>query len=221
MKTEQKIFAIIIGFIIITGAVALTFLKKFSAQTVSNQVIANADALVRPDSHKKGSDTAPVELVEFSDFQCPACGATEPLVEQMLAQYPDQVRLVYRNYPLSYHQHAMLAAQAAEAAGKQGKYWEMHDLLFARQKDWEENNDNQETFTAYATELGLDIEQFTTDMGSDDVKTKIAKDIADGNLINITGTPSFFINGKRTDGFATTGFNKLLEEALQANEQTN
>lgn len=146
----------------------------------------------------RGNEVAQAVVVEYSDFQCPACAAYEPIVDRMLEELGDQVVLVYRNYPLvSIHKNAQLAAQAAEAAGVQGKFWEMHDVLFAEQDTWAEEKDPTSLFVQYATDLGLDVNTFTTDLTSEKVEESVAEDLASGNRLRVQSTPTFFVNGKK------------------------
>jgi len=148
--------------------------------------------------HSEG--TGSVTLVEFSDFQCPACLAVQAPLQTMLAKYAGKVQFVYRYFPLvSIHHNAQMSAQAAEAASRQGKFWEMHDKLFATQSDWEGIVDPRATFTQYAKDLGLDTDKFSSDLESQSVKDVIATDVAAATKYNLSGTPTFFVNGVNTD----------------------
>jgi protein-disulfide isomerase len=138
---------------------------------------------------------AKVTLIEYSDFECPACGAYYPFVKQ-LAQEFKNLSIVYRHFPLPQHANARVAAQAAEAAGKQGKFWEMHNLLFDNQDIWSRSSFAAETFNAYAQTLSLDIEKFKADFNSSETKTKIEADYQGGSSA-IDGTPTFFLNDKK------------------------
>jgi len=147
----------------------------------------------------KGPIAAKVTLIEYSDFECPACAQYESLVDQVISTYPNDLRFVYRHYPLvQIHRSALPAAQAAEAANKQGKFWEMHNILFDRQDSWSQATTSvQDIFTGYASELGLNTDQFVEDMTSDDVSSKISNDMNSGNASGVTGTPTFYLNGKK------------------------
>ena len=143
-----------------------------------------------------GGKDAQVVLVEYSDFQCPACAAYFPVVKGLEETYGDALKIVYRNYPLtSLHPNAQLAAQAAEAAGIQGKFFVMHDLLFGNQKPWSSEADPTNTFLGYATSMGLDIEKFKTDLTSDETFRAVRDDIRSGDDSNVDSTPTFFLNG--------------------------
>lgn len=147
--------------------------------------------------HAKGPDTASLTLIEYADFQCPTCAAFAPVVQQLSDTYANDLRVVYRYFPLqTIHPNATLAAQAAEAAGRQGKFWEMHDLLFVHQKDWSATKDPRDQFAGYAAELQLNIDQFKADVESKDVKDRVAADSRSGSAAGISGTPTFYLNGE-------------------------
>lgn len=149
--------------------------------------------------HTKGSATPKATLVEYSDFQCPACGTNYPWVEEVFAEYKDRMTFTYRHFPLAQHKNALVAAYASEASGNQGKFWEMTDLLFKNQSEWSESVTAQIILEGYAQKLGLDITQFKSDMKSDAVKAKIERDQNSGKMSAIDHTPTFFINGKLSD----------------------
>ncbi len=136
-----------------------------------------------------------VTLVEYSDFECPACAYYAPQVSRLLAEFPNELLLVYRHFPLSQHRNAVLAAYAAEAAGRQGMFFEMHDLIFERQREWEKKPSARELFDGYARELDLDLARFATEFGDDAAREKVRRDTASGTLLRLQGTPSFFLNG--------------------------
>lgn len=146
----------------------------------------------------KGKSDAPVTLIEYTDFQCPACAAYYPIVKQLSDEMGDQLRLVVRHYPLvTIHKNALSGSRAAEAAGRQGKYWDMYDLLFAHQAEWSLAEDPLKSILpAYAGQIGLDVDKFRADMVDSTLDDKITADRQTGNDLKITGTPSFFLNGK-------------------------
>lgn len=149
----------------------------------------------------RGSPEAPLVVVEYSDFQCPACAAFEPLVQQAQTELGDQMLVVYREFPLtSIHDNAQLAAQAAEAAGLQGKFWEMHDLLFEQQATWSTTDDPTSLFVGYAESLNLEAALFESDLTSAAVKRAVATDVSSGNQLGVGGTPTFYVNGKKMGG---------------------
>ena len=145
----------------------------------------------------KGNKEAAATLIEYSDFQCPACGAYYPLVKQLSQEFGDKVLFVYRHFPLDQHKNAELASYAAEAAGKQDKFWEMHDLIFEGQKEWSDSEDARAFFAKYAASLNLVAEQFQKDIDSAEVKAKVEKDYQSGLNAKVNSTPTFFLNGKK------------------------
>lgn len=140
----------------------------------------------------RGAPMAPVTIVEFSDFECPYCGQAHPVLKRLLREHEGQVRLVFKHYPLSAHHNALPAARATVAAGNQGKFWEMHDMLFEHQDALAE-----EDLEAYAEELGLDLERFRADMRSEETQRVIERDRAQGRELGVSGTPTIFVNGRR------------------------
>jgi protein-disulfide isomerase len=161
----------------------------------------DASKIIRDTSHQTG--TGAVQIVEFGDFQCPACGAAHPHVKQLLQEYNGRVTFYFRNFPLTnIHPNAMAAAQAAEAAADQGKYWEMHNKLFESQKEWETlaATEASAKFAEYAGALGLDVEKFKTALADEQFKTVVDQDLADANALQLQSTPSFFFNGVQHRG---------------------
>lgn len=143
-----------------------------------------------------GGENAPVTIVEYSDFECPACAAYYPVMKELAAAYGDQIKIVYRHFPLTQiHKNATLAAQAAEAAGLQGKFFEMHDVLFEEQQVWSEISDPTDTFVGYAAALELNTEQFRDDLKSSTVRDAVSEDARSGLRAKVSSTPSFFLNG--------------------------
>jgi protein-disulfide isomerase len=166
------------------------------------------------DDAVKGDADAPVTIVEFSDFECPFCGRyfeqTYPKIVQNYIE-TGKVKYIFRDFPLSFHANAQKAAEAAECAGEQGKYFEMHDLLFANQDSL-----NVESYKQYAEDLGLDTEQFNTCLDSGEMADEVAADFTYGQQVGVTGTPAFFINGKMISGAQPyEAFEQVIEEALQ------
>jgi len=210
--------AIIIAGALIAGAVIFNSdhsheedLKGEAKKAVEEQVEeVVADVGVENDAIR-GDENAKVTIVEFSDYECPFCKKAEPTMKKILKNYEGQVRWVYRDFPMSYHKKAQLAAEASEAAHAQGKYWEYHDLLF-------KNNDKlgKESLVKYAEELGLDMEQFNSDLESGKYKDEVAKDFADGEAAGVDGTPAFFINGRKVVGAQPyEEFARVIDEELE------
>ncbi len=151
----------------------------------------------------KGSDQAGMTLIEYADYQCPACAGTSVVIARLMDAFPNELRVVYRHFPLtSIHDKAMLAAEAAEAAGAQGKFWEMHSLLYSRQNQWAGLSPEQAktTFVGYAQELGLDVQRFTAALDNGTYRAKVQQAYNDAVSIGLPGTPTLFINGLYYDG---------------------
>ncbi|MFA5127123.1 MAG: thioredoxin domain-containing protein [Patescibacteria group bacterium] len=150
----------------------------------------------------KGNQQARNIIVEYSDFACPYCQLSNFYMQRLLAspEFSPQLMVVYRHFPIPNHPNSLLAAYASEAAGQQNKFWEMHDLLFAKQAEWsnQAQADAQKTFITYAQGLNLDTQQFTNDLNNQDVKNRVTSDISDGDQgrLNITYTPTIYLNGK-------------------------
>lgn len=158
-------------------------------------------------SPAKGPDTAKVTIVEFSDYQCPFCSQAETLVSQVTEAYPKDVRLVFKQFPLtSIHPQAMPASKAALAAGRQGKFWEMHKLIFENQRAL-----GPEKFTELAESLQLDVPQFQKDMESPEVAAQITREMQEAKAADVTGTPTIFVNGKRLMNRSFDGFKQMIE----------
>ncbi len=144
-----------------------------------------------------GNRNAPVTLIEYGDFQCPACAAFSPIVMKLHQEFPDQLRVAFRHFPLPQHKNAESAAYAAEAAGLQGKFWEMAEKLYADQSVWGGLSSPQATYESYATGLGLDLEKFLRDFNDSSVKAKVSTHQQSGEEIGINSTPTFFLNGTK------------------------
>jgi protein-disulfide isomerase len=146
--------------------------------------------------HVIGPETAAVALLEYGDYECPYCAAAHPSVKQVLRMLGDEVRFAFRHFPLSQiHRHALPAAEAAEAAGAQGRFWEMHDLLFANQPAF-----GHEQLLAYADALGLDLARFVSDLQEHTHQPRVREDFMSGIRSGVNGTPTFFVNGVRHNG---------------------
>lgn len=168
--------------------------------------------------HVEGPMQAKVTLIEYGDYQCPACGSYYTAVRTAVGDYKDTVRFVYRNFPLyQIHKNAKNADYAAEAAAKQGKYWEMHNMLFEKQTEWSESTDAKEIFHGYAIRLGLNSEQYEKDFGSSQIHALVDSHYSQGTRVGIESTPSFFLNGKKIQpGPTYPAFRAVIEEALAA-----
>ena len=169
-------------------------------------------SVIRAQDWVFGNQDSGVVLVEYGDFQCPGCGQYEPIVRKVREDFKDKMVLVYRHFMFTQkHANAEPAAWAAEAAGKQGKFWEMHDLIFEKQKEWEASKDGAKIFEGYAQTLGLDLEQFKSDVASDDVRSRAKDSMATGQRFGVNATPTFFLNGKRIQPQNYDEFKTLIE----------
>lgn len=159
----------------------------------------NTPAITAPGAdppHTKGAKNASLTLEEFGDFECPPCAQFHPILKTMHEEFGDRLKIIFREYPLPGHQHAVQAASAAESAGLQGKFWEMHHKLYENQKTWHEAFDVRPIFEDYAKQIGLDIERFKRDINSDMVARRITEDGIRGRSLNLKGTPTVFMNGR-------------------------
>lgn len=162
----------------------------------SNQPASLADVISQSDWFK-GNKESKIVLVEYSDFQCPACGYYYPMVKKLNEELGDKIGFAYRHFPLPQHKNAKIAAYAAEAAGKQGKFWEMHDMIFDNQKKWSEEKGAKDIFIDYAKALNLNLDQFRGDLDSKAIQEKVESDYQSGVRSKVDSTPSFFLNGEK------------------------
>ena len=216
-KNTKLILSVVL--LILAAGLSYTYLKAPTtnlAGTESGTIPAVTGA-----DWAQSVDGATVTITEYADYQCPACAAYHPLVETLKKEYKDRVNFVFRLFPLPMHTNAVPAGAAAEAAGAQGKYFEMGAKLFENQKDWENSVTPNDIFVQYATDLGLDIEKFKTDIASDDLKKKIVAYFRAGQVAKVSSTPTFFINGvkiKNPSGSSNeevlVGFRALVDAEL-------
>jgi len=201
------------------GAIALiiiftaTLFFNRSQQGAVPLSAADQDRLVREDSPSRGPANAPVTLVEFLDPECESCRAAYSEVEQILDDYEGRIRYVVRYF--SNHNNSVLAVIATEAAGEQGKYWEMQEILFVNQPQWGERATPQtDLFISYASELGLDVERFTASLQNPDYAGKAERDQQDAEALGLRGTPTFFVNGQLVYGMNGETLRTLIDQAL-------
>lgn len=211
---------LIIGGIFIVAVVGIFFLAANSQEPESDGQVKN----LQDWSKGSTSDTAPVVITEYSDFECPACGSVFPVLEEVVAAYPEEVTFIYKHYPISSsHEHALPAAEAAEAAGAQGKFWEMHALIFENQ-----NNLSKNLYIQFARDLGLDIDRFEREIKNGTYRADVFADRDEGDNLGVTGTPTIYINGElfrpsqfTFDQFALKIDSILAEEAAEETTQTD
>lgn len=171
-------------------------------------------ALPSPENYK-----GQVVIEEFGDYQCPPCGALHPDLKKLKGEYGDKVKFVFHHFPLTrIHKHAAIAAFAAVAAGQQGKFWEMHNLLYESQDVWRETDNLAPILVNFAKQLGLNLEQFEKDINDTKVKSIVLTDVQRGESMGVTGTPTLFINGKvvESDNMTMDHLHKEINKLLQA-----
>ncbi len=212
---SKQFIAILI--VIIGGLFAIL---AFTGKDKSNNQSSSTSSS-QPTSHKAGKADSKVVLQEFGDFQCPACKAYSTIIQQLKNEYGDRVAFQFSHFPLTQiHTNAFISSRAAEAAGKQGKFFEMHDLLYEQQDSWSQVADPTSIFVSFATQLGLNAEQFKTDMVASATTEAINADRKVAQDLGSSGTPTFVLNGKKMDKSPTSieEFKKILDEALAANQ---
>lgn len=184
---------IIFWSLVVTFSLGIVFFVARVANPQSTKVLG----AVSSSDWTRGNRVAKTVLVEYSDFQCSACATYYSLLKMLEQELNDKVLFVYRHFPLSQYQKSHLAAQAAEAAGKQGKFWEMSDLIFEKQNEWVQQNQAESFFFEYAKSLDLDLEKFKNDFSSAEIKAKIEADLQSGISAGVNSTPTFFLNGEK------------------------
>ena len=216
MSKETKI---VLGVcLVIVAALVLLIVNYSGTSTKIEPGSAMYERLERANSHRTGQPGAKVTLVEFADFQCPACAYVAPITEQVVAAYKDNpdFSFVFRHFPFPQHQNAIAAAAAAEAAGQQGKFWEMYHEIFANQTEWESSANAAELFAGYAQGLSLGVDQFKADSQSDKYDDFITNDAKDGIALGVNSTPTFFLNGEPIVGVQTfEEFKAMIDAKLK------
>jgi len=220
MKKNSNTLWWVVGILVIASVLTMiVFGAKSGGSNINVTGGKEPRAIDASDWVKGATSTAKAILIEYSDFQCPACASYYPLIKSMTEKFGAELTFVYRYFPLSQiHINAKTAALAAEAAGRQGQFWEMHDLLFDRQLDWAERLDAKEMFVRYARELGLDETLFIADLAKPELKEKIAASYREGEAIGVNSTPTLFLNGRKLSPppSSVAGFEQLITAALKS-----
>lgn len=202
----NKVAWIIFGAVVVVVLGGLVVYSRISNPSIdvssvdTNSIIVANEQNGQIGDHVLGNADSKVILIEYGDFQCPSCGAAHPQVKEVVEAYKDKVAFIFRNFPLTtIHPNARVASATAEAAGLQGKYWEMHNLLYESQDNWKDltGTARTEAFVSYASGLGLDKDQFTKDLAANNVNRHISFDQALGKKIGVDATPTFYLNGKQ------------------------
>lgn len=215
MKTSYLWWAVA-GIVIIGALLSGRFLSTPETPAVTGD--AMSILAIVSDDYVKGNPDAKVTLVEYLDFECEACGAYYPLIKQLSTDFPNDLRIVTRYFPLPGHKNSMTAAVAVEAAAKQGKYWEMHDVLFENQEAWgNKPMPTPQVFEAYALQIGIDIEKFKTDVADPATKARVQRDFDASETLGNNSTPSLFVQGKKIENPRSyEAFKALIEAEIDA-----
>ncbi len=204
-------------FLIIMAALVVLFIGVIIINKNGKSDKSDGSSSSQGTNYTQGAGKKGVTLVEFGDFQCPACGSYYPIVEQVKQKYSNDITFQFRHFPLvQIHPNAMVAHRAAEAAGRQDKFWEMYSLLYTRQQNWVDSTNPTTIMDDYATELGLNIDKFKSDFSSADVNDAISADIKLAQEAGANGTPTFVLDGKKLDTLPQdlAAFSKLIDEAI-------
>jgi len=205
-------------FIIILGLIMWGLVVAMNKPTTGSSLLSPAP--ISTSDHVTGPAKAPVTIIEYGDFECPACGLYFPFVERLLGEASTTVRLVFRHFPLPQHANAMITGEASEAAALQGKFWDMYRIIYEHQNDWSNLADAHLVLDGYAEKIGLDMTKFKADLDSSAVKESVLADLAEGEKIGIDQTPTFFVNGKAiTNPQGYEAFKSLIEAAASGSSK--
>lgn len=220
-KKSWMIFAIIVV-AIVGGMIYISTQNRLNVSDINNDQL---NTIIGAESrngdiadHEIGSKSPKVTIIEYADYQCPGCSAAAPKAKALAEKYKDNVRLIFRNFPIaSSHPNARAAAAVAEAAGLQGKFWEMNELLYVNQDAWKNANitERDNIFKSYVEQLKLNINQYKADVASNRVKNKIDFDMALGRKHGVAATPTFYVNGKNTEMDSSGSIESSVKEALK------
>jgi protein-disulfide isomerase len=207
----------LVGLAAFGGAAILYHAKRSQATAIPKAMAAPKERA--EEVHVRGPANAAVTLEEFGDFQCPPCGGLEGPLRQIERDYPSSLRIIFRHFPFPNHEHAYEAAYAAEAAGLQGRFWEVHDLLYREQSVWAKSTDVQSLFNSYAGMIGLDLERFQKDVGGEEVKAKVESDRKRGESLGVKNTPTIFINNQSVPptSLNPTALRAAIDDAVKEN----
>lgn len=205
---DKRFWGFLVVIVLVFGGIVFVTKSKNTSSTSSTATVTN---------HVEGQGSSGVKLTEYGDYECPACGQYYPIVKQVYDTYKDQIYFQFRNFPLfQIHPNAIAGARAAEAADMQGKYWQMHDLLYENQNTWSTATNPQSYFDGFAKQLGLNVTKFDSDFKSTAVNDRVQADLKEGNKLGIDSTPTFFIDGVKISNPASVdAFNKVIANAIQ------
>jgi len=203
--------------VLVIGVLIGSVLALYNYGGSSGTTVMIVDA-VNPTDQVFGAPDSKVILIEYGDFQCPACAQYEPIVQKVRTDYADKIAFVYRHFPLSQHKNAKITAYASEAAGKQGKFWEMHDIIYDGQNAWANlsNDKVKDVMIKYAETIGLDLKLFAEQIDSSEIKDKVQADNNGGLKAGVNSTPTFILNGKKLQPRSYDEFKQFIEQELSA-----
>lgn len=214
MKLTDQLIALAGIFVVVILGFMLFFWLSPEPGTV--QTFAQ-EQMVRPDSAMTGTTTAKVTMVEWGDFECPACASVEPMLKQIITTYGGnpEFNFVFRNFPLPQHKLSRPAAEAAEAAGAQGRYWEMYALLYENQKEWVNSTNPRALFDSYAKSIGLDLVVFGAALDAHTYESRVTRDAQDATTLRLNRTPTLFINGVEQKNLTLPALTAAIDAALK------
>lgn len=216
MRTQTKVTVLLAAGLLVGLLAALMMARGGDDGPSAADTPEKESTLVRSDSHVLGDPgDGEATFVEFLDFECEACGAAFPIVEELRAEYAGEVTFVARYFPLPGHFNAERAARAVESAARQGEFEAMYQKMYETQESWGEAQEpHDDLFRSFAEELGLDMEQYDSDYASPEVKERVQRDVDDGLSLGVQGTPTFFVNGEPFEPQSVEDFSAVLDEAL-------
>lgn len=218
---DKRFIAILVVLVLGLGAI-FVFGKNSDKATNNNQTSGTVSSHTIAATGPENTNNKKVTLLVYGDFQCPVCSQYSNIEKQLIQKFQNEMNFTFRHFPLdSIHQNARAASRAAEAAGLQGKFFEMHDLLYQNQSSWSSTSDPLVIFTSYAEQLGLDSNKFKTDFASEAVNNTINADLNEGNGKGVSGTPTYFLNGKKLDNKdlgSYEDFEKIIQAEIDKNK---
>ncbi len=220
LKKYLPTILIVLVILIVVGFVVRALVSPDSqpAQT-QTQTKGKVDITALKNGGSVGDPNSKVVITEFGDYQCPSCGLWHPYIKDtIIPQYSNKVLFVFKNYPLKMHKNAQAAAQAVESASLQGKFWEMHNMVYDHQADWSNSNDPNSVFEKYASQIGLNVDTWKKDRESDKVRNLIKNDVAIGDQLGLPGTPSFLINGVLQQPKSFEDFKNAIDQAISQSQ---
>ena len=205
--------------IVLLSTGAAFFIGHRLTQPVLESTVTSAQPVANDGSvHYRGSLTAKVVLVEYGDYECPPCAFYSPIIDAILQRYGNNVRVEFRHFPLPRHPNALKAAMAAEAAGRQGRYWEMHDMLLGSQSKWAGVDNAEQEFGKFAASIGIDVPRFLEALNDPEIHQHVMNDIAQAQQIQVQAVPTFLLNGRQIERAPNTkeGFFAVIDAQLAA-----